>query len=86
MSKCLAFSSSLASSKLEAPVILGIDVRLSADKDEVKPGESFDYTIKYKNIGKAKCDNAELMLSLPKYLSFLSDTSGSSQNDGGNYY
>jgi hypothetical protein len=63
-----------------------LEVDLSANKNQVEPGGSFVYTVKYKNIGKAKCDNTELMFSLPKYLSYLSDTGENSQEDGGNYY
>lgn len=63
-----------------------LEVSLSADRDGIRPGENFGYTIKYKNIGKAKCDNAELMLSLPRYLTYISDSGGSFRNDGKNYY
>ena len=63
-----------------------LNISLNANKNEINPGEAFHYTINYKNIGKAKCDNAEIMLSLPEYLSYVSDSEGSGEKNGGNYY
>lgn len=60
-----------------------LEISLSADKKSVQPGDEFDFTVHYKNVGQAKCANADLMLSLPDYLS----GSGSyGSKDGNNFY
>ncbi len=61
-------------------------VSLSADKNEVKPGDSVTYTFRYKNIGQAKCADAQMMLSLPEYLIFRSSANSPSDYEGNNYY
>lgn len=60
-----------------------LEVSLIADKSAVQPGDSLEFTVHYKNVGQAKCENANLMLSLPDYLS----GSGSyDSKDGNNFY
>lgn len=60
-------------------------VSLSADKGRAGPGETISYTVSYKNVGKAKCGNTELMLSFPQYLLYQSG-GGSLSGSGGNDY
>jgi len=60
-------------------------VKLSADKSDVKPGETVNYILSYKNIGQAACDNVDLILSLPKYLLYQSGLSNPSVSGTNNY-
>ncbi|PJA86740.1 MAG: hypothetical protein CO141_03165 [Candidatus Moranbacteria bacterium CG_4_9_14_3_um_filter_42_9] len=55
-------------------------VSLSGDKNTVMPGDELTYTIRYKNNGKAKADDAGLMLSLPDQVAYQSDSSGAAVN------
>lgn len=59
-------------------------VSLSPNKDKIEPGEDLTYTLTYKNIGQAACDDTELNLFLPQYLSYQSDTNSSGTGDGEN--
>lgn len=60
-----------------------LDLSLAADRDPVQPGNSFDYTLSYKNEGKARLDDTQIMLSLPDFLAYQSDTSGHSPSQSG---
>lgn len=60
-----------------------LDVTLSGDKNPIEPGNNLTYTISCENKGKAKADDASVMLSLPDYLTYESDTSGENHSGGG---
>ncbi len=63
-----------------------LEVSLSADKDALQPGESMNYTLKHKNVGAAKCADAELMLSLPEFFIHPSASESFSSNAGNDFY
>lgn len=63
-----------------------LSIGLSADKEKIQPGDSLVYTITYKNGGKAKCGNVDLMLSLPEYFSYQSDSQGGVRSSGRDYF
>jgi uncharacterized repeat protein (TIGR01451 family) len=61
-------------------------VSISEDRDPVSPGNDLAYTITYKNEGGAKCDGVKAMLVLPADTTFVSDSIGGSDNQGGGSY
>ncbi len=63
-----------------------LEINLSADKDDLQPGENLIYTINYKNIGQAKCKDVDLILALPDDLIFQSESAGELNHDGNQYY
>lgn len=59
---------------------------LNESRDPISPGDELIYTVTYKNEGKARSDDTAVMLSLPQYLSYQGDTSGSNPDANGNDY
>lgn len=63
-----------------------LTVELEADKDSLQPGQALNYIVKYKNVGYARCDNVDLMLSLPPSFFYQSDSLGGAHRNGNDLY
>lgn len=63
-----------------------LTLSLNENRDPISPGDKLIYTVTYKNEGRAGSDDTAVMLSLPQYLSYQGDTSGSNPDANGNDY
>ena len=73
----------------DGDVIFGypdLAVTLSADRSALEPGENLVYSLRYRNVGQAKCGNVDLMLSLPENFVYQSDSAGGAQKKDNDYF
>ncbi len=59
---------------IEAPEALSLLVAASIDKDDVAPGEKFNYTLAYKNIAAEPVTNVIIAISFPEEIDYQGKT------------
>ncbi len=66
------------------PSMMAMDI--SADKNAVDRNGTFNYSIRYRNIGINDVDNAVIKLSMPEGVKFISSSPGFSSSDANVYF